>query len=264
MRSNISVNTGDPMRTTIFAIALFSIALLAPLSSASYTVTNLNVTVNLNANTSARVTELLTVYISNVSLGQYSSDRLALNLTLSEWESLIGPLLVQHILNTKSGVYDFKLLPSSVTRYGSGGVAYILMSYSVLNVTSVNQTGPREFSYSFNPEVFNFEHGISGEVLTQNTTLNIVPPPGFAVTSVYPVPDSPSSGFTDNYANATELSWSQQEPLSKFVLDYTINESLQAEVTNFFASIYDALGIFTYVLIALAIAFFVLYTYFRS
>ncbi len=252
------------MRAIALVAALLVIAYAVGTSTAAYTVTNLNVTVKLNTNTSAQVTELLTVYISNASLSQYSTDRLALNLTLSNWESLVGPLLVQHILNTKSGVYNFKLLPGAVTNEGDGGYTYILLSYSVHNVTTVNQTGPRKFSYSFNSSIFNFQHGLSGEILTPNTTLTIIPPPGFKITNVYPLPDSPTTGFTNNYVNATSLSWSQQEPLSKFVFKYTITESLQSEVTSFFTSIYSALGVFTFVIIALAIALFILYAYFRS
>jgi hypothetical protein len=251
------------MRASVFVFAIFALSAIVASSSASYTVTNLNVTVKLNTNTSAQVSELFTIYVTNQSLSQYSSDRLALNLTLSNWGPLIGPLLVPHMLNTKSGIYNFKLLPTAVTSYGNGGLAYILMTYSVLNATTVNETAPRKFSYTFNPNIFNFAHGISGEVLTANTTLNIEPPTGFIVTSVYPLPDSPVSGFANNYANTTTLSWFQQEPLSKFVLTYTITESLQQEVMSFFSSIYQTLGLFTYVIIALAIILFVLYSYFK-
>ena len=69
------------------------IVLAAPIASASYTVKNLNVTMTLNPNTSAHVIETLQVVISNASVSQYSTNRVALNLTLSNWQALIGPLL---------------------------------------------------------------------------------------------------------------------------------------------------------------------------
>ncbi|MGC8478775.1 MAG: hypothetical protein ACP5NE_02515 [Candidatus Micrarchaeia archaeon] len=253
-----------------FAYVAFAAALAILLASTtnisygSYAVTNLNTTVLLNPNTSASVKEVLTVYISNESIQQYSTDRIALNLTLSEWQSLIGPMLTQHIINPKLGVYNFRMLPGAVTRKGSGGEAYILMSYNVPNVTSVEQTGPRSFRYSFNPNVLNFEHGASGEVLPANTTLNIVIPAGASITSVYPVPDSPASGITNNYMNVTEVSWFYGEPLSKFTLTFVITESLQEEVARAFQGVYAYLGIFSYVIIALVILLFIIYAYVKA
>ena len=69
-----------------FALA----ALFLPVANATYTVSHLNVTMNLNRNTSAQVNEMLTVIISNDSVNQYSTSRVALNLTLSNWQSIIG------------------------------------------------------------------------------------------------------------------------------------------------------------------------------
>lgn len=238
--------------------------LFLPVTNASYIVTHMNVTVNLNENMSAQVAEILTVGISNNSVSQYSTNRVALNLTLSDWQSLIGPSLVEHIINPGGGIYNFNFLPGPVIKSGNQSTAYILLSYTVNNVTTVNQTAPRTFVYAFVPKVFNFEHGASGEVLSSNTTLTINLPRGAVIKSIYPLPDYPPSAFTTNYANTTSVSWLFGEPLSKFTLTFVITEGIQAEVTNFFAGVYKALGAFTFVVIAAVILIFILYTYLRT
>jgi hypothetical protein len=232
-------------------------------SYASYTVTHLNVTLTLDRNTSAQVTELLTVEISNNSVSQYQTNRVALNLTLSDWQELIGPLLVQHIINPSSSVHNFKLLPGSVMSVNGISTAYILMGYTVNNVTTVNQTAPRTFVYDFNPNVFNFEHGASGQVLDPNTTLTVLLPKGADIESVYPLPDYPPSAFTSGYKNTTMVSWLYGEPLSKFNFTFVIMESIQTEVTSFFTGIYHVLGVFIYVIIAIVVLIVFLYTYLR-
>lgn len=247
-----------------FLTAVLFATVLLHFAYGSYTVTNLNVTVTLNTNTSAAVTEILTVQVSNQSTEQYTTDRASLNLTLQEWQTLLGSYLTQHIINPSTGVFNFELLPGPLTTEQNGGRADVLMSYDVLNVTKVSQVEPREFVYAFNPSVFNFEHGLSGEVLSPNTTLTIVLPTGAGITSVYPIPDSPASGITNNYANVSRVSWFYGEPLSKFELSFSITESLQTEVSKFFAGVYGYLGAFSFVIIALVILLFILYAYIRA
>ncbi|MEM0154269.1 MAG: hypothetical protein QW814_00325 [Methanothrix sp.] len=246
------------------ACAMLVLFAMAGLSYGSYTVTHLNTTVTLNKNTSAQVTEVLTVFVSNSSVNQYETNRIALNLTLSTWQGFIGPLLVQHIINPKSGVYNFKYLPGPLVPQYDGGIAKLIMSYNVNNVTSVKQTAPREFVYSFNKNVFNFEHATSGEVLPANTTLTIVLPSGAQVSEIYPIPDAPVANFTSGYSNTTQFSWFDGEPLSKFTLVFVMHESLTTEVTNFFTSTYNALGVLSYVIIAAIIAGLIAYAYIKS
>ena len=245
------------------ALMVFIVAVVSTDAYASYTVANLNVTVGLNKNTTGQVTEVFTVLVSNSSVSQYSTDRIALNLTLSDWQNLVGQTLVQHIINPTSGVHNFKFLPGPIARNGTNNVALILMSYSVNNVTHVNQTAPRTFYYNFNPRVFNFQHGASGQVLSPNTTLTFVMPDGASVKSVYPLPDAPASAFTNNYANITTVSWFYGEPLSKFTFSFVTIEGLQTEVLTFFESVYNFFGIFTFVIIIAVILLFIVYTYLR-
>ncbi len=236
-----------------------------PSVHAGFTIIGLNTTVTLNPNTSASVTDILRVSVSNDSISQYSQDRLALNLTLSQWQNLVGPALVEHIINPTGSVYHFNFLPGPLLDVGSGGkIAYLYLTYYVSNVTHVNQTAPRVFNYSFDGTVFNFEHAASGEVLGQNTTLTIILPSNSRIVSVYPPPDSPASGFLSGYRNVTQLSWYSNEPLSKFTLVYDVQQSLQGEVVSFFGQVYSALGGFVYLIIAAAIAIFIFYTYKRA
>ena len=246
------------------ALAVLMIFAIAGSSYGSYTVTHLNTTVTLNKNTSAQVTEVLTVLVSNSSVNQYETNRIALNLTLSTWQGFIGPMLVQHIINPKSGVYNFKYLPGPLVPQYNGGVAKLIMSYDINNVTSVKQTAPREFVYSFSRNVFNFEHATSGEVLPSNTTLTIILPSGSQVSAIYPIPDAPVANFTNGYSNTTQFSWFDGEPLSKFTLVFIMRESLTAEVTGFFTGAYNALGIFSYIIIAAIIAGLIAYAYAKS
>ncbi len=234
---------------------------IIPLAGASYIVKNINVTVTLSTNTSAEVTELLHVSISNTSVKQYTTNRAALNLTLSEWQQLIGPLLVEHIINPNSSLYDFKFLPGPVVRQNGVYTANILLAYNVNNVTFVSQIAPREFQYRFNSKVFNFEHGVSGVVLTPNTTFTIIIPQGGEIQSVYPIPDLPVYAFTYHYTNVTKISWLYGEPLSTFDLVFNIRQSIPAEVEGFFSGLYTKLGLFAYVIIAAAVILSILYIY---
>ncbi len=247
----------------LLALLVVPFSLFIQLSSASYAVTNINTTVVLNQNSSARVSEILEVAVSNQSVSQYSTDRLALNLTLSQWQLIIGPNLVQHIINPHGSIYNFNFLPGPIVSSPNGRVAYLLMTYYVNNVTVVNQTGPRTFLYSFNNDVFNFQHAASGAVLGENTTLTVIVPQGSKIMTVVPSPDSPAQSFTQNYKNVTVMSWYADEPLSKFQLVYTTQESLQDEVLSFFAQLYKTLGVGVYVLILAVIAAIIVYTYLK-
>jgi hypothetical protein len=236
-------------------------------ASASYTITNLNTTVVLYKNTSAAVTEIFNISVSNQSVSQYVGSRASLNLTLSQWQSVVGPALTEYILNPKSAATNLRLLPGPLIRSGNyGGRALIVINYEVANVTTVNRTGPRILQYAFEPSVFNFEHGQSGEILPQGTSLSIILPSSSQLESVYPIPDSPQIAFgSDNrITNVSRLTWDTGEPLSKFELGFQVNESLQEEVQTFFANIYDALGIFFYIIIIIAILLIIAYAYFRA
>ncbi len=236
-----------------------------PMANASYAIKTLNVTITLNQSSTAQVTEVLSLVLTNTSIQQYSTNRVALNLTLSQWQLIVGPQLVEHVVSPESSIYNFKFLPGPVVtdQYGTSR-ANITLVYYVTNVTSFNRTAPRTFVYKFNPKVLNFEHGVSGVVLGNDTTLTIKLPNTAAITSIYPVPDLPPNAFTKGYKNVTQISWLYGEPLSKFTLIFVIKQSIQGEVVGFFNAIYEYLGIFTYIIIAAAVVLFMLYVYIRA
>ena len=191
-------------------------------------------------------------------------NRLAFNLTLSDWQKLLGPMLVQHIINPNESLYNFKLFPGPITAQAGQATAYVIMTYTVPNVTFVNETSPRQFLYSFNPRVLNFNHGVSGEVLIENTTLTITVPQGATIESAYPLPDLPPYASLSNYKNLSSVSWIYGEPLSKFSFTFLMQQSIQGEVASFFRSVYNIFGIFSYVIIAAAVVLFIVYTYYRA
>jgi hypothetical protein len=230
---------------------------MSGIANASYTVTHLNTTVILNKSTTAHVNEVLTVYVNNYSIKQYNTDRVALNLSLSQWQSLIGPMLVQHIINVNSGVQNFKFLPGPISPSSNGGYAKLYMSYDVENVTTYKRIAPKVINYVFNDKVFNFGNSLNGDYLYPNTTLNIIVPKGVSIVSIYPLPDSPTSGFSSDYKNVTEFSWFDQEPLSKFKFSYDVNENLQYEIGLFINSLYVHFAYVIYIIILLIIVIIV-------
>ena len=249
------------------ASLLFVVIALAPLlgvTNAAYNVTSISVGLFLNPNTSAHVNETIQLAITNQSIKQYQTNRIALNLTISQWQQLIGSQITEHIINPKGSIYNFVLLPGPVVQSGASYKADIVLSYDVNNVTTVNQTSPRVFVYTLKSNVFNFQHGASGQVLSPNTTLDIVIPSGSKIKSVYPLPDYPPYGVTNNYANTTSISWFYGEPLSKFDLVFVVNQSMRDEVGSFFSAIYHYLGVYSYLVVAAVIALFVLYVYYRA
>ncbi len=251
------------MKYVLVAVSLLFL-LTVQLSHASYIITGINDTVSLNQNTSASVVEIYKLSLTNTSVSQYAQDRLALNFTLSQWQNVMGAQLTVHIINPKGSVYHFTIDPGQVVTSNNGKVAYMVVSYIASNVTDVNQTGPRAFTYTFNPSALNYENAESGEVLGVNTTLTIVTPPGSRIVTVSPPTDYPALGFTKNYTGVTALTWSSDELLAGFTLKYTTEESLQNEVIAFFTQAYNFLGIGFYIIIIAVIAAFIIYTYYRA
>lgn len=250
-------------RAPLLVLLVFAASAMALPGAFTYNVTGINTTVTLNANTSAYVTEVISIKISNASVQQYTIQRSSLNLTLNDWQRLVGPALEPHIINPKSGISSFNLLPGPVSYVALQPVASIYMNYYVNNVTTVTQTGPRVFLYKFNPNVLNFQQGSSGVVLGKTTHLNIVVPNSSFIMTVYPLPDS--TQVRQAQLNSSEvLTWDKAEPLYDFSLVYQLKTSLSSEVIGFFGSIYGALGAFVYVLLGIAVLLFIIYTYLKT
>ncbi|MGC8587197.1 MAG: hypothetical protein ACP5K9_02840 [Candidatus Micrarchaeia archaeon] len=252
------------MRSALIVSLIVLLALAVQPAHAYFNMTYLNVTVVPQLNGSAYVTETYYLYITGPSVYQYNSYRQAINFTISSWQQALGVSgLTEHIINPSSSLYDFKFLPGPPQYSGTTATAEILMSYYVNNVTSINETAPRRFEYSFNSYVFNFAHTASGTALPANTRLNIIIPKEAKVVSVYPLPDYPSTGFIGNYTGKTEFSWYSQEPLSKFVFIYIVPQSLGDEVLSYFSNLYNRYSVLLYVLLAILVVGVVAYLYFK-
>ncbi len=208
---------------------------------ASMNVTYLDTTVILSNSTNARVVEQFTLNISNSSITTYLGDRQALNLSINGWRNVLGSdLLIQHIFSPNGSISNFTILPGPLMNQDPQGAQAILtMSYIAENVTAVQNVGPRKFAYVFDGASLNFEHTASGEALPQNARLNIDIPQGAQIAYVYPAPDYPYPNYLGTYKNVTGMSWYEGEPLTKFSLSYVVNESMQAEVVDFFVRMYN-------------------------
>ncbi len=252
------------LKILIYTI-LLSVFLIESIVHAYINVTYLNTTVVLGTNSTGKVVEILSLYLSNnISINQYLQDRAAINLTLSDWQRALNTnLLVEHILNPSSSVSNFTFLPGPVTTEGDAGIAQIIMSYYVHNITTVKEIAPRKFEYTFNDNVFNFMHTASGEALPLNARLNIIIPSRAQVVSIYPLPDYPSVNVFGKYTNESFFSWYAGEPLSGFTFTYIVTQSLGQEVTSYFGMIFSKyrIDLFAFVLlIIIAIAVYFLVT----
>ncbi|MGC8479830.1 MAG: hypothetical protein ACP5M9_04165 [Candidatus Micrarchaeia archaeon] len=226
---------------------------------AYYNITNVNTTIILNSNQSARVVELFTVYVSNSSIASYQQSKDAIGITLSDWQKIIyGGGLVQHIYGSGSSFYNFEFLPGPIVNVPGGGYATLTMNYYIKNATTVKNIAPRKFEYTLNDSIFNFQEEQSGQILPTNIRLNIIMPTGAKITTIYPLPDYPKPNLIDNYTNDTEFSWFTGEPLSQFAFQYVITESPEAEVVSYFQGIYTKYNIEIYLIIVAAIIFVVL------
>ncbi len=247
------------MRYLVFS-AIAVLLLLAGSLSAYMNVTYLNTTVILNQNTSARVVEIFSIYVSNSSVSQYIQDRQAINPTVTSWQQALNTnLLVEHILNPMSSVYNFKILPGPIQPSLNGGNAKLEISYYVSNVTGAMQIAPREFMYSLNDSVFNYLHTASGEALPVNARLNIILPQGASIVSLYPLPDYPQFSFIGNYSGISEVSWFSGEPLSNLSLKYVTYQSLETEVLQYFSGVYSQYSLEIVIAAAAAVALYIFF-----
>ena len=247
-------------RILLFALAL---CLVSANAFASMNVSYINATVILNKTTTAQVVEAVLVNISNSSISQYLQDRQAINLTLGDWGAVLHTkLLIQQVFNPNSSISNFTLLPGPIIdRTSTGGYATLTMVYKAYNIITIRNVGPRKFDYSFNSQSLNFEHTASGESLPQNTRFNIIIPKGTEIVSIYPSPDYPYPNFVGNYNNVTMFSWYASEPLSKFTFSYIVVQSLQDEVTSYFAGVYQSYTQQIYLLIIILASILAVYIY---
>ena len=245
-------------------LAFASVALaVIPNAFAYYNITYVNTTVTLNSSTSALVQEQFTLFVSNSSYSQYNSNRNAVNLSLSHWQKVLYiTQLQENLIGRGRSIYNFEFLPGPlVVQTPSGGIATLTINYYINNVTNMSNIAPRKFEYSFNNTLFNFQSTANGQILPEDTRLNIVIPKGAQIVSVYPVPDAPRQNLRGNYTNDTTFSWYSGELLASFTFRYVTTQSLQDEVLSYLQSTYRNYTAELYAVLIIIIALVMLYLY---
>jgi hypothetical protein len=251
-------------KSLAFSVFLIAAVVLQSGVHAYFNETFLTTTVTLSNSTSAHVIETVNLYVSNSSVAQYNQDRQAVNLTLSGWQQALGSgLLVQHILNPKSSISNFTLLPGPLVLNGNGGNAALSLSYYAKNVTNVANVAPRQFEYAFNSTVFNFMHTASGPALFPQSRLVIILPNGASLSTVYPAPDLPLANATGGYGNDTVFTWDSGEPLQKFSFVFMITETPQQEVIKYFSYVYGNYAMLVWAAAAIILAAILVYIYLK-
>ena len=215
--------------------------------------------------TRSQIVETVLINMSNSSVGQYLQYRQAINLTLSDWsQALHTPLLIQHIIGPGSSIDKFTFLPGPIVNQNTKSAQAILtMRYIAYNLTTMQNVGPRKFVYTFNSGALNFEHTLSGEALPPNARLNIIITKDTSLVSVFPAPDYPYPNSVGNYNNYTAFSWYAGEPLSVFSFSYLATQSLQDEVTTYFASLYSNYTQQIFLFLIILVSIFSVYVYSR-
>lgn len=243
----------------IFVSIAFMLVIFANVR-ADYNITHINTTIILNKNQSAHIIETFTLYVSNSSINTYIQNRDAIGISLSDWQNILyTKLLTEHIISSSHSIYSFNFLPGPLVKSYTGGYALFTMDYYINNITSLSAIAPRQFEYTFNNSVFNFEQTANGEALPDNVRFNIILPSGSKAISIYPLPDSPRPNFIKNYTDIMQFSWYSGEPLSTFSFQFIITESLQEEVVNYFSVFYSTYSQQLYVLVIVLVIAFVLY-----
>lgn len=246
-----------------FALSILLALVFLGNLSAYYNVTFVNTTLVLYPNSSAHVTETFDLFISNSSVQQYIQSRNAVGLSLSDWQNILyTSQLTEHIINSQHSQYGFIFLPGPLITQYNGGIATLTMSYNVNNVTDVKIIAPRQFKYTFNDSVFNFENTAEGQALPSNERLNIIIPSQAYNVSASPLPDLPQPS-SNNYKNITAFSWFSGEPLSQFSFSFIISESLQDEVLSYFSGVYSSYSRLIYATVVIVIIVIIAYVYLR-
>lgn len=220
---------------------LFVLVLLALAVRADFHDLSLSVTVKINTNGSAHVTERVRLAIDPSSVDIYNQSMYSRNLTIMDWQQITSSkLLRQHIFSPVS-VSNIKVVPENLNSYSfsATSAAVIRLDYELEKFVPINQTGPRTLLYTFNRSSFSFEHSPSGQILPQDTELTIIIPPDSIVTSISPDPDEPSitRDYLGQVMRVSNFTWRGTIPLMDFELTFTREEPIGVEVSRFFEDI---------------------------
>ncbi|NYZ76675.1 hypothetical protein H0N98_05515 [Candidatus Micrarchaeota archaeon] len=251
---------------------LLALALFMPFLGASFYDVSLSVTMKINTNGSAHVTEKVMLSLDTSSEDLYSRSIYSRELTIMDWQQITNSqYLRQHIISSVAA-RNMRITPEDVRpfAYGSRSGASIKLEYDVDKIVAINQTGPRTLLYALNSSALSFQPSPSGEVLPRNNDFTIIIPPGSVVTSISPDPTQPAiqRDYADQVRGVSNFTWSGTVSLMEFKFAFTREEPMDVEVRNFFENLesmaisimLSAPGIVLMLFVILAAAFFVLRT----
>lgn len=205
---------------------------------------SLSVTVKIQTNGSAQVTELIKLSVDPGSKDLYNRSIYARELTIMDWQQITkSQYLRQHILSS-TAARNVRVTPQDLESYSYllQSTAVIKLEYEVDKVVVVNHTGPRTITYTFDKSVLSFQPSPSGSVLPRDNELTIIIPPDAVVTSLSPDPTEPA--VTKNYLNqvigVSNFTWKGTVPLMDFSLVFVREEPIDVEVRRFFEEITTA------------------------
>lgn len=220
---------------------LMALVLLMLTSRANFYDTSLAVTLKVNLNGSAHVTEKVSLYLDQSSEDLYNRSIFSRELTIMDWQQIThSEYLRQHIVSSVAA-RNMRIAPEDVVRYAYGDLssANIKLEYDIDKVVTINQTGPRTLLYTLNSSSLSFQPSPSGPVLPRNNNLTILIPPDSVVASISPDPTEPAiqrdySGYVRGLSNFT---WRGTVPLMEFQLTFNREEPMDVEVMDFFDSV---------------------------
>ncbi|MFA5412046.1 MAG: hypothetical protein WC350_01715 [Candidatus Micrarchaeia archaeon] len=240
------------MRKALFALLLLS------LTYAEFTLTAMDVLVDVNAQGDATVTEKLHYIItSSYHISLYESNLAKTD--IGSWGALIGSDEVRsHLDNRVVSVENVVVRPAPTSRcnplaelcHGELTITYEAKPYVRADGEEVPGTGiftveqykPRTTRYTLNEGALQFQTSELGDVvLGENERLSFMLPRGAKVAYVNPLP-----GNTEQTGDGRQqLSW-ENEVLAHFSMVFEKEEGLDQEVIGFFigarSKLYDFLS----------------------
>ncbi len=226
---------------------LLLVILLLSLSYSAFTVTALDVTVDVNEDGSADITEDLYLLITTDYHISVYTNGLTQN-DLASWGSLTGLSDVRHHVDNRIvDVQNVVVRPQPVSRcnpladlcHGELKISYKVDAYRTKEGNAVDNSGlfladeykPRTTRYILNSGGMSFEESDLGDViLGENERLTFVFPKMSKITEVTPLPEGVSK---DEVGELKELGW-ENTVLARFNIVFEVEESLDTEVLQFF------------------------------
>ena len=231
------------MRPAFLALALLFLALQACAENVTgFEDLSLTVTITAKEDGTAHVTEEVRLAVSQNVVDLYKTSLLSTRLTIVDWQRTTGSRnLRHHVLGENVTPLNTRVFPRPLTRlyFSERAIAIITVEYDTSGrVFDLTEIGPRRTAYTLLPGVLSFENAPEGQVLPENTVLeiNVLPNSVVDLHSTFPRPTSPE--FEDRPATARSYVWNATGgaiPITPFDFTFVTEKSLDEEVSEFFA-----------------------------